>query len=280
MLALRLTRMLTGVTIMRINNIDLHVADSGDGPETVMFSHGLLFSGAMFDPQVAALNRRYRCVAYDHRGQGQSAVADTGYDLDTLADDAARLIEKLGIGPCHFVGLSMGGFVGLRLAIHRPDLLRSLTLIDSSAEAEPKENHFKYRLLSFFARWFGLRTVVRQVMPILFGQTFLNDPSRAKERRFWRKQIVAGNRIGVTRAVAGVVDRNTVYDDLGAIKTPTLIVVGEEDVATVPEKSARMHRAIPGSKLVQIAHAGHSATLEEPDAVNAALTEFLKSIDS
>ena len=265
---------------MEINGVDLHVDDTLSGAPAVVFSHGLLFSTVMFDPQVAALKDRYRCVAYDHRGQGQSAVADSGYDMDTLTDDAAALIEQLGIAPCHFVGLSMGGFVGLRLAIRRPDLLKSLTLIESAADAEPKENHFKYRMLNFIARWFGLGVVAGQVMPIMFGKTFLNDPARRQERDKWRAHIASGNRTGVTRAVSGVVDRDGVFDDLDRIKTPTLIIVGEEDVATVPEKSEAMHRAIPGSQLRRIPRAGHSATLEEPEAVTAALAEFLQTIDS
>ncbi|MFT7594811.1 MAG: 3-oxoadipate enol-lactonase [Paracoccaceae bacterium] len=265
---------------MKINGVDLHVTDTQSGAPAVVFSHGLLFSNVMFDPQIAALRDRYRCVAFDHRGQGQSEVTKTGYDMDTLTDDAAALIEQLGIGPCHFVGLSMGGFVGMRLAIHRPELLKSLTLIETSADAEPKENHFKYRMLNFIARWFGLGAVTGRVMPIMFGQSFLNDPARAQERAKWRAHIASGDRTGVTRAVNGVVDRDAVFDQLGRITTPTLIIVGEEDVATVPEKSERMHRAIPGAQLVRIPRAGHSATLEEPAAVTAALTAFLQTIDS
>ena len=265
---------------MRINNVELHVAESGKGPEAVVFSHGLLFSSAMFGAQVAALNPTYRCVTYDHRGQGASEVTETGYDMDTLADDAAHLIETLGIGPVHFVGLSMGGFVGMRLAIHRPDLLRSLTLIDTSPDPEPQENHAKYRMLNFVARWFGLKLVMGRVMPILFGTTFLGDPARAQERDFWRGQIAGGDRIGVTRAVAGVVARAGVSDDLGAIKTPTLIIVGAEDVATPPEKSNHLLAAIAGAQLAVIPHAGHSSTLEQPDAVSTAIKEFLATIDS
>lgn len=265
---------------MRINKVDLHVADSGDGPMTIVFSHGMLISGVMFDPQVAALNRKYRCVVYDHRGQGRSAVPKSGYDLETLTEDAISLIEALDIGPCHFVGLSMGGNVGLRLAIRRPDLLRSLIVISCSAEAETPENRAKYRRLNFAAKWFGLKLVVGRVMPIVFGQTFLNDPARAKERSFWRRQIASGDRIGTTRAVSGVVNRAAILADLGRIKTPTLILHCQEDVVVTAAASERMHRAISGSKLVHIAHAGHSSTLEEPEAINAAVTEFLETIDS
>lgn len=258
-----------------VNGARLHYRDSGKGTETIVFSHGLLMNGGMFEAQIEALRDRYRCIAYDHRGQGQSAVTDGGYDMDTLADDAAALIEKLAIGPCHFAGLSMGGFIGMRLAARRPELLKSLILLDTSAQPEPSENKPKYRILNFVARWFGLRMVIGQVMPIMFGQSFLNDPSRAQERDRWRASIIANHRIGITRAVKGVVDRAGVSDEIGRIDMPVLILVGDADVATVPAKSQAMQAAIRGSELVTIPHAGHSATIENPDDVNAAITRFL-----
>lgn len=264
---------------MLINGVDLNVSDSGSG-SAIVFSHGLLFSGEMFRAQVAVFSDLYRCVTFDHRGQGQSEIAPDGYDLDTLAEDAATLIEQLGLAPCHFVGLSMGGMVGMRLAARRPELLASLVLVETSAESEPRENHFKYRLLNLIARLFGLRAVVGQVMPIMFGQTFLNDPARAEEKAFWRDHIASADKIGITRAVNGVVGRAGVMGELGQINLPTLIIVGEEDVATVPAKSEAVHAAIAGSKLVRIPRAGHSSPIEAPDAVNAAISSFLQTIDS
>lgn len=256
----------------------MHYIDVGSGPETIIFSHGLLFSNAMFAKQVEHLKDRYRCIAFDHRGQGGSPVTKDGYDMDTLSEDAIALIEKLDIGPCHFAGLSMGGFVAMRVALRRPDLIKSIILIDTSAEPEPAENKPKYGRLNFVARWFGLRPVINQVMPILFGKTFMNDPARTNERKYWADQICANNRIGITRAVSGVIDRKGVYDAIGDIDKPTLILVGEEDTATVPAKSERIQEKISGSKLVLIPHAGHSSTIEEPDTINAALDEFLQSL--
>jgi 3-oxoadipate enol-lactonase len=262
---------------LTVNSARLHYEEHGDGPETIVFSHGLLWSGEMFGAQVKALSDRYRCITYDHRGQGKSEVTDSGYDMDTLTDDAAALIETLGAAPCHFVGLSMGGFVGQRLAIRRPELLRSLTLIETSADPEPEENVPRYRLLNFIARWFGLWPVAGRVMPIMFGQTFLNHPARADERRRWRKVLTANHRVGISRATAGVIEREGVTDRLDRVTVPTLILVGDEDTATVPAKSRRMHERIAGSRLVVIPRAGHSSTIEEPEAVTAALREFLQS---
>src|SRR5450759_2079283 len=105
---------------MQINGAEIHYEEDGEGPETIAFAHGLLLSGRMFESQVRALRDRYRCVTFDFRGQGQSKVTASGYDMDSLADDAAGLIEALGGAPCHFVGLSLAGFVGMRVATRRP----------------------------------------------------------------------------------------------------------------------------------------------------------------
>lgn len=260
---------------IKVNGVELYYEEHGTGAETVVFSHGLLWSCRMFDAQVNALKGKYRVIAYDHRGQGQSQITDDGYDMDTLADDAAALLQALNATPAHFVGLSMGGFVGMRLAARRPELIRSLVLMETSAEPEPSENVPKYNMLNFIGRWLGFGVVANSVMPIMFGKTFLNDPARAEERQKWRSHLIGNHRVGTTRAVKGVVTRQGVYEELSKITAKTLILVGDEDVATVPAKSERIHSQVAGSQLVIIPRAGHSSSVEEPEAINRALLAFL-----
>lgn len=260
---------------IHVNGATIHYEEHGIGPETIVFAHGLLWSGQMFDHQVNALKDRYRCITFDFRGQGRSEVTASGYDMDTLSEDAAALIEALRAAPCHFVGLSMGGFVGMRLAIRRPELIRSLILLETSADPEPRKNVGRYRLLNFIARWLGLRLVADQVMPIMFGKKFLNDPNRAQERAMWRERMIANRRIGISRAVQGVIDRQGVYDQIDRITAPTLIIVGDQDVATPPDKSRRIQQRIPNAALVVIPGAGHTSTVEEPEAVTMVIERFL-----
>jgi pimeloyl-ACP methyl ester carboxylesterase len=260
-----------------VNGARLYYEKHGTGPETIVFAHALLWSGRMYDHQVNALKNRYRCVTFDFRGQGQSDVARSGYDMDTLSKDAAALIEALDCAPCHFVGLSMGGFVGMRLAVRRPDLIRSLVLLDTSADPEPQESARRYRLLNFIARWLGLTVVADRVMQIMFGEKFLNDPARRALKAEMRQRLIANHRIGITRAVNGVIQRPGICDALERITAPTLIMVGDQDVATPLIRAERIHARIHGSKLIHIPGAGHTSTIEEPEAVNAALEAFLGS---
>ena len=243
-----------------VNGTRLHYTDTGSGDVAIVFSHGLLFSTEMLEDQVAHFKDKY--------------------DMDTLTDDAAALIKSLVVTGCHFVGLSMGGFVALRMALNYPDLVGSIAVLDSSADPEPQENRGKYKFLNFVLRWFGSKPVVKSVMPIMFSQTFLNDPARKALRDRWATFLgKVPNRKGMAKAVSGVIERQGVYERLGEITTPTLIVVGDEDTATVPAKSERMHAAIKGSEFVMVPQGGHVSTIDAPDAINVTLSKFFEKLD-
>lgn len=265
---------LRAVPKVQVNGAELHYEDTGGEGPTVVFAHGLLWSGKMYRFQVEALRGTYRCITFDFRGQGQSPVADSGYDMDTLARDAAALIEKLGAAPCHFVGLSMGGFIGMRLALRRPELLRSLVLLETAADPEPARNKPKYALMGLVTRAFGTRPLVSAIMKIMFGRTFLGDPGKAALRESLRQELLENDVRGSMHALRGVLDRHGIADQLGSIRTPTLVVSGEEDVAVVPDRSRRTAERIPGARFVLMPGAGHSSSLEQPEAVTAALREF------
>jgi 3-oxoadipate enol-lactonase len=263
--------------MLHVNDTELYYEDTGGRDPAILFSHALFWDTSVFEPQIAALKSRYRCVAYDHRGQGQSA--DSGLraiDMDTLFEDAVALIDALDLRPVHICGLSMGGFVAMRVAARRPDLVRSLLLLDTSADPEPRRIAFKYHLWNRFARRFG-GDVADATMPIMFGRSTLGDPARAAEREAWRRRL-GSNRRSLWRAANGVIERPSVYDELSRITAPTLVMVGEEDTVNVPAKAERIAAAIAGAKLVRIPRAGHIVTVEQPQAVTQAIGEFLQGL--
>jgi 3-oxoadipate enol-lactonase len=124
----------------------------------------------------------------------------------------------------------------------------------------------------------GTWAVVSKVMPIMFGQKFLKDPARKQERQEWENQMKLCKAPGITKAVAGVIDRKPIYDEITAISLPTLIMVGTQDVATVPAKAERIHAQIAHSQLVYIEGGGHTSSIEEPEQVNDAIDKFLKQV--
>jgi 3-oxoadipate enol-lactonase len=258
-----------------VNGVTLFYEEKGSGPETLVFSHSYLVDSTHFAPQIEALSDRYRCIAYDHRGHGRSQVTEGGYDMENLYADAVALIEALKCAPCHFVGLSTGGFIGVRIGIRRPDLLTSLILMDTTAEAELEENFKKYKLLMFMVRWLGWWPVINKVMSIFFAEKFLTDPGRQDEVRHWKELITSGNKKAGIQFGMGIFSRASVFEELSTITTPTLVIVGEKDMARPLSEAQRTVEKIPGAKLVIIPEAAHLCTIEEPAAVTEAIEEFL-----
>jgi len=262
------------MSTLPINDTELFYRDRGADGETIVFSHGLLFDHRMFDHQVEALGDRYRCVAYDHRGQGESREADTPVvDMETLYFDAVEVIERFDVGPCHFVGVSMGGFVGMRLAARRPDLVASLTLIATRAGREPDENVPKYKRLNTVARLFGVELVSDRIMPLMFGKSFMESDAATRRREVWRRRLEA-NTNDVYRAVNGVLYRPSCASELPQIEVPTLVMHGDQDRAVAPEAGRELADSISTAEFVSIPEVGHSPPIERPDEVSERLGEF------
>ena len=262
-----------------VNGTKLYYEDSGPGStgETIAFSHGLLWGTELFAPQIAALRARYRCIAWDHRGQGRSAADPREcIGMELVWQDAAALLETLVAGRVHFCGLSMGGFVAMRMAARRPDLVRSLILLETSSGPEPIENLRRYRLLTRVVKLIGPWAVKRQLLPIMLGKTILTDSTRRDEVAGFAELMT--RRKDVWRAVNGVIDRAGVHDELARISAPTLALVGDEDVATPIANAETIAAAIRGATLGRIARAGHSSTVEQPVAVTAAIDSFLRTL--
>ncbi len=189
---------------LKIKDYNYYYEEHGQGSEILVFSHGLLWSSKMFQKQIAFFSKNFRIICYDHRGQGQSESTNTGYDMEAQYQDAVEIIEQLQLGKVHFLGLSMGGFIGMRLAARRPDLIKSLILLETSALPEPFA--FKYNLLNFIVKVFGIWAVKKPVMKIMFGTDFLNDKERESEMIFWETELMS-NKKNIVKAVQGVIDR-------------------------------------------------------------------------
>ena len=259
-----------------VNGARLFYLDEGEGDEVLVFSHSYLASHQHYDAQIDVLKKRFRVIAYDHRGHGQSSTEGAA-TMEDIYRDGLGLLDALSIRSCHWIGLSTGGFVGMRLAIREPHRLKSLVLCDTSADREPLLTRARHTVSFGILRLFGYKPLMGIVMRALFGPTFLADPDRVAERQLWQERIEGNDIPAMIRFGMGIFGRNSVYEQLGDLVLPTLVIVGEEDAATPPAKAQRIASRIKGARLEVIAKAGHLSTVVQPELVTKVMTEFLEA---
>jgi pimeloyl-ACP methyl ester carboxylesterase len=119
--------------LLNLDDIDLYYEITGDG-EPLLFIHGLGSSCRDWEQQVRFFARRYKVIVFDVRGHGKSGKPPGPYSMPLFAMDTAKMLQALGVGPAHIVGISMGGMIAFQLAVSYPELVRSLVIVNSSPE--------------------------------------------------------------------------------------------------------------------------------------------------
>ena len=270
------------------------VRDEGNGPP-VLFSHGGFLTMSLFDAPAALMAENARCIRWDHRGQGASS-SGSGYGrreyLERVYTDALAVVEHFGVTSCHWVGQSIGAFVGMRIAANHPDLVRSLVLLSPRVRANPLSFKLRVELMGQALRAASHSqrlddpvrdTVATYVMSQLFGKTFMQDPSRVEAREAFRRDL----RGRLTRPDFNGLRGVFWYPEnrpemIAEIAAPTLIITGEEDLAS--DASGVTHARevaalIRNSTLMVVPAAGHALLMEQPETVSMAIRDFIDQHD-
>lgn len=251
--------------------------DRGAGPVVVLL-HAFPMCRWMWRPQLDALEGEYRLLTPDLPGFG-STPAVAGVTVDVMADVVAEFLTAAGVaGPVVLGGVSMGGYVSFAFARRHPARLRGLVLADTKPEPDDAAAR-RTRDKMFAALVDGslpAHGVVEQMLPKLLGdKTRSSRPAVVAEVR---RIGAAQPKDGLMAGVAALRDRPDAGPELGNIRVPTLIVVGEEDAATPPDGAKRTADRIAGARLVVIPGAGHLSNLEAPAEFTAALRDFLAGL--
>lgn len=245
----------------------------GDGPP-LLLGHSLLLDGRMWDALVPRLARAYRVYNIDARAHRRS-TAPGPFTLEDLADDWLALLDQEHIDRALLCGLSMGGMTAMRLALRAPHRVAAMALLDTSADPEPPVQRRAYRLMGEIQRRVRLDPLLAPlVRRKMFGATTRKERPDIVEQGV--RLVLENEPRLLYPAVRAVFDRPSIAQHLKEIHTPTLVIVGEEDVATPPSRSERIAAAIPGAILARIPAAGHLSAMEQPDAVAAHLEPFLQ----
>ena len=254
--------------------MELAYEERGSGP-VLAFIHGFPLDRRMWIGQLSGLAKVRRCVAMDLRGHGLSSIdaKDPEFSMDLFADDVAKTLDAIGADKADIAGLSMGGYVLFSLWRRHPDRVRSLIFIDTKAEADSDEAKAGREKTAEAVSEQGMQPIYDSLGPKVVG----SSPSIEVQDKLKQMMLDTAPEVAAADALA-MRDRADSTADLPNITVPVLWLHGEED-ALMPIDGARASAAkIPGAKFVAIPKGGHVAPMENPDATNAAITDFLKSL--
>jgi 3-oxoadipate enol-lactonase len=261
------------MSFIRAGGLAVHYDLSGpEGAEVVMFGNSLGTNFHVWDPQAAALSRRYRVLRYDKRGHGLTETpAEEAYTIAQLAADAAALLDALGIERVHFCGLSIGGMIGQKLAATAPRRVASLALCDTANRIGPPQL-WNDRIAAIRAAG-SVAAIASATLARWFTPGFLaaNEAVGAGYHAMLSRTPAAGY-IGCALAIR---DEDLASDD-ARIESPTLVIVGEQDSATPVASAQALAAAIRGARLAIVADAAHISPIEQPERLTALLSEFLQ----
>ena len=249
----------------------VEVAYTEDGPAdapVVVLSNSLGASRGMWDPQVPALAERYRVVAYDTRGHGDSPSPAGPWSLDDLVDDVVALLDRLGVQRAHVAGLSLGGMTALRLAAREPARVDRLVALATSAKPDPQG--FLDRAAA--ARSGGTAPLASTVVSRWLTPGYAAEHPDLVARL---EAMIAGADDEGYALCCEVVAAVDLREDLGRITAPTLVVSGAEDPALPPPHQQAIAEGIAGASLVSVSPGAHLPNLEQPLEVTGALLAHL-----
>lgn len=239
--------------------------------DAVLLIHGLGSSTEDWELQVDALQRDFTLVAYDVRGHGQSGKPPGKYSIPQFATDAARLIDHLQLGRVHVMGLSMGGMIAFQLAADRPDLVRSLIIVNSGPELIARTWREKFAL---FQRRQIVRLLGMRKMGAVLAGRLLPAPEHATRREVFAERWAKNDRATYLRVLTALVGWS-VKSRLPDITCPVLVVTADHDYSSVDMKR-EYTTLMPNATLVIIPDSLHMMPVERPELFHNAIIPFLK----
>ncbi|MBC2664240.1 alpha/beta fold hydrolase [Novosphingobium flavum] len=244
--------------------------------EVVAFSHSLAADLGLWAEQVPMLLALgYRVLRLDLRGHGGSRDDSAAYTMDELADDLIAVADAAGIERFHFVGLSIGGAIGQSLALRHPERVLSLLLSDTQSESFPDAaSHWGKRIEKLKAA----RTV-EIIADETMGRWLTADYQASNPLRWAQiRATVAGCTVGGYVGCAGALADFDYTDRLHQVRVPVLVTCGSEDPRATPEESRRIAALFPDGRYVEFVGARHVPNVEQPEAFNRVLADWLAHV--
>ncbi len=252
----------------------------------VLFIHEFAGDLRSWEPQVRTMSRDYRCITYNARGYPPSDVPTelSAYSQEKAVADAVAVLDQAGVERAHVVGLSMGGFCAIHLALTHPDRLRSIVAVGCGYGAQPERQE------SFSAECEAIAAAVEAEGWIKVADRYALGPARVqfqnKDPLGWeefRVHLRELSSTGSALTMRGVQRRRpslyALTERLSKVRVPALIITGDEDEGCL-DSSLMLKRTMPSAALVVLPRTGHTCNLEEPFLFNATVRSFFMTVDA
>lgn len=258
---------------IKVNDILVSYNDWGPADQpTIIFIHGFPFNKWMWSSQVESMRKNYRVISYDIRGYGDTEPGEQTFSMELFVSDLVGLIDALALQNVMLCGLSMGGYIALRAIEMHPERFDALVLSDTQCDADNEITKEK-RLASIETiKEKGLEFYADETIKKLFAQESFEN--RKDEIKAIREMILTTSKQSLYRTLTALAMRKETCSRLSSIKIPVLVIVGEKDAITPPEKANYLHENIHRSVLHFVEHAGHVANMENAEAFNTSLRKF------
>jgi 3-oxoadipate enol-lactonase len=255
------------------NDIDIYYEVKGDG-EPLLLIAGFSSDLTIWSKMVSPLAEKYRVIVFDNRGVGRSSAPESPYTIRQMADDAAGLLDEIGVDKAHVVGHSMGGMIAQELALAHPQKVNSLILLATCSRPDER-NRAIIESWGELPRRVDPVTAARLILPWIYTSGFYARPGAVQQVL----DLIVKNPYpppphGIFQQSRAVMGFDT-SDRLGQIRCPTLVLAGQEDILLPLQWSEELVRGIPGAELVVLEKTGHSLEIESAEAVVAAMLDFL-----
>jgi 3-oxoadipate enol-lactonase len=261
------------MAILNVAGIRLNVIEKGRGTP-LLLAHGYPLDHSMWRGQIDGLADICRVIAPDLRGFGASDVTPGTVTMEKMADDLAAMLDALAIqGPVVFCGLSMGGYVAWQFAARHRARLSRLILCDTKAIADSAEAAAGRLKTAEKVLAEGSAVAADTLLPKLFAPATYDEQPKIMEAT--RQVILKTKPDGIAAALRGMAERPDVTSQLKKIDVPALLICGQHDGISPPAEMRGIAGQMPNARFVEVSDAGHMAPLEQPDAVNRAIREFV-----
>jgi len=252
----------------------LFYEEAGSGKPLILI-HGFPLSGGIWRCQLAGLSGGFRVIAPDLRGFGRSTPSALPYSMDLYADDTIMLMDHLGIETAAVCGMSMGGYVLLNLLDRYPGRVNAACFMVTKAGADDAEGRSRRTALAEEILKSGSKAAADAFSRVLFapGST-AKDPDLLVQIH---GMMMEASPEGLVSGLMAMRDRPDYSERLAEIKVRSLVVGAEEDLAIPVHESEKLATGLQNATLCMIPEAGHMVMLEQYEAVNRALAEFLTS---